>query len=111
MSRRYPWFVAIAALAVGCASALADVPPPPGSRERAAAEKIRKAGYTCPRVVKRQAASTGTPGFEQLTWGGSYPSLITCSNGKRFLVAEQPGWKQLRGKQPPPPPEPIVRPL
>lgn len=89
MSRRCTWFIPVAVLAIGFSSALADSPPSPRVRERAAAETIRKAGYACPRVVKLEGAPTNTPHYDEMTWGSGHPQLATCSNKQRFLVARR----------------------
>src|SRR4051794_8980590 len=107
MLRRCMWFISIAALAIWVSSAVADSPPPPGSREREAAETIRKGGYACPRVAKLEGAPTNTPHYDEMIWGSAHPQVATCTNKRRFFFAHRPK----RGAKQATPPNPMVRPL
>jgi hypothetical protein len=98
----------VAALTLA-APARADVPPPPGSQERAAAALIREHGHDCARVTRLSAAPRDAA--ESLARQGLNASTALCDNGKRFLVAvpfRRPGPPR---PDAPPPATPVVRPL
>jgi hypothetical protein len=104
-----PLAMALAGIALTLTAARADIPPPPGTRERFAAGLIRGAGYACANVDRFEESPAGSG-------ANSFPaeldvSVAVCSNGKRFVV----GTPRRRPGPPrpdaPPPPQPVVRPL
>jgi hypothetical protein len=88
--------------------AIADLLPPPGTEERLLAKTIQDAGYDCPEVASF-AVST-SPESDDMTWGGNRPSIVTCKNGKKFLVAQPPRRPLVDDSPPPKPPAVKVRP-
>jgi hypothetical protein len=72
-------------LCLSAPSADADIPPPPGLRERALAEQITKAGYNCPRVKEILTVQSTTA--SQFDKKGLVAVIAVCDNGSRFLVA------------------------
>jgi hypothetical protein len=72
-------------LCLSAPMAHADIPPPPGQRERALAEQITKAGHDCPSVREiLTVQSTTASDFDKR---GLVPVIVVCSNGSRYLVA------------------------
>lgn len=110
MSRTLLSLFALAGLA---APALADVPPPPGVREKAYAEQIVAAGYACAEPVTYKAL-TGKRARE-LEEKGLYAFRVACKGGKSYLVANPPRprpWVRPSGDVPVKPrPLPIVEPM
>jgi hypothetical protein len=105
------WSIVLAV--VGGASlvqpAHADIPPPPGSQERAAAELIRDHGHACTRVTRLAVAPKEDA--DTLADRGLSASTAVCDNGKRCVVAfpvRRPGPPQPNA---PPPATPVVKPL
>ncbi|MCW5746633.1 MAG: hypothetical protein KIT36_10590 [Alphaproteobacteria bacterium] len=101
--------IAIMAGLAWAVPAWADIPPPPGSRERAAAALISDQGHVCGRVTRLDAAPKADA--EALASRGLEGSTAYCDNGKRFLVAfpvRRPGPPQPNA---PPPALPLVKPL
>jgi hypothetical protein len=98
------------AFAMGIAlPAQADVPPAPGSQERAAAALIREHGHECASVTRLSAAPREEA--EALAGRGLDARTAACSNGKLFVVAfpvRRPGPPQSNA---PPPAAPVVKPL
>jgi hypothetical protein len=90
----------------------ADLLPPPGTEERLLAKTIQDAGYDCPEVASFAIATA--PGSDDMVWGGNRPSIVTCKNGKKFLVAQpprrRPGPPAPDNPPPPKPPAVTVRP-
>jgi hypothetical protein len=87
----------------------ADIPPPPGSQERAAAALIREHGHACVRVTRLAAAPKEEA--DALAGQGLDASTAFCENGTRFVVAfpvRRPGPPR---PDAPPPARPVVRPL
>ncbi|HKU95125.1 MAG TPA: hypothetical protein VJR58_07615 [Vineibacter sp.] len=109
MSRRLAAFVVASFSAIAVPGARADIPPPPGSQERAAAALIRDHGHDCPRVT-RLAVAPETEA-QALAKQGLDASIASCSTGKQFLVAvpfRRPGPPR---PDAPPPATPVVKPL
>lgn len=109
MPRWLASFVVASFSAVAVPGAHADVPPPPGSQERAAAALIRDHGHACPRVTRLAVAPDADT--QALAKQGLDASTATCSNGKQFLVAvpfRRPGPPR---PDAPPPATPVVKPL
>jgi len=102
-------FAVVSFSAIAVAGARADIPPPPGSQERAAAALIRDHGHACPRVTRLAAAPEADS--QALAKQGLDASTAVCSNGTQFLVAvpfRRPGPPR---PDAPPPATPVVRPL
>jgi hypothetical protein len=55
----------------------------PAYRERELAQIIREAGYECSQVESITNAPAPPPGWESLR-----PEIVTCQNGKRFVVTK-----------------------
>ncbi len=106
------WLVPLAVLTfpiMALPSAWADIPPPPGSQERAAAALIRDHGHACPNVTRLAAAPQADA--DALAKQGLDASTAVCDNGKRFVVAfpfRRPGPPR---PDAPPPATPVVKPL
>jgi hypothetical protein len=81
----------------------ADIPPPRDLVLRELADAIKKAGYECPGV--NNAVPAAAPLGDDMVWGDVRPQLVTCDNGKKFLVAQSP---RSRPWLPPPPPPPAI---
>jgi hypothetical protein len=97
------------AVAAVAGVAQADVPPPPGYQERAAAALIREHGHDCTRVTRLTAAPKEDAAA--LAGQGLDASTAYCDNGRRFVVAvpfRRPGPPR---PDAPPPAKPVVRPL
>lgn len=106
---RWPVPVAVASAMVAGAVARADIPPPPGSQERAAAALIRDHGHVCARVTRLSAAPADDA--EALAKRGLDASTAHCDSGKRYVVAfpvRRPGPPR---PDAPPPATPVVKPL
>jgi hypothetical protein len=85
MSRRGLSLVLGLSFAFLAQAAFADLLPPPGQRERALANQIGRAGFACPAVK-----ALGTPDdatSEQYRTKGLVASIVSCTNGSRYLVA------------------------
>jgi hypothetical protein len=102
-------------LAVACSitllapAARADIAPPPGTQERAAAALIREHGHACARVTRLSAAPREEA--DVLFRRGLDASTATCDTGKQYVVAfprRMPGPPR---PDAPPPATPVVRPL
>jgi hypothetical protein len=111
MSRRLLPMALVACLGgLGLAGpASGDIPPPPGSQERAAAALIRENGHDCARVSRLAAAPREDA--EALARQGLDASTAYCGNGRRFVVAvpfRRPGPPR---PDAPPPAKPVVKPL
>lgn len=109
MSRWLVSFAVVSFAVIVAPGARADIPPPPGSQERAAAALIRDHGHDCPRVTRLAVAPEADS--QALAKQGLDASTATCSNGKLFLVAvpfRRPGPPR---PDAPPPATPVVRPL
>ena|SRR5579864_419283 len=106
--------VAIAAMVSGLAAvapARGDIPPPPGEQERYLLSVIERADHPCGKVSSYTSANGGAA--DAYTNQGLDPFIVTCSNGKKYLVAvpqRRPGPPQLdpSGK-PIPYPDPDVK--
>lgn len=105
--------LSVLALAFAVDTASADIPPPPGARERAYAAQIIAAGHACAEPVTFKEL-TGKRAKE-LQEQGLYASRVTCKGGKSYLVANPPRarpWLRPSGDAPAKPrPEPIVEPM
>ena len=80
--------IAITALASGLiavAPARGDIPPAPGEQERYLLNVIERADHPCGKVGSYRAAS-GSDADTYISQGLD-PFIVTCSNGKTYLVA------------------------
>jgi hypothetical protein len=114
MSRKWlGGFAAVLAMA-GIGIARADVIPwsaPPEFLDRDYGNQIREAGYDCPQIKSVESRPLEDPAYKDMAWGEQNPLLFTCTNSKRFVVA-QPPKRPLHSEEPlPPPPAVRVRPL
>jgi hypothetical protein len=66
-------------------AAFADLLPPPGQRERALANQIGRAGFACPAVKALDTPDDATS--DQYGKKGLVASIVSCTNGSRYLVA------------------------
>jgi hypothetical protein len=106
--------VAIVALASGLiavAAARGDIPPLPGEQERYLLSVIERANHPCGKVSSYRETSGSDA--DAYTSQGLDPFIVTCSNGKTYLVAvpqRRPGPPLLdpSGK-PVPYPDPVVK--
>ena len=109
MSRGSMFLTVVSGLAMISLPALADVPPPPGSQERAAAGLIREHGHACASVTRLSPAPQEDA--EMLAGRGLDARTAVCDNGKQFVVAfpfRRPGPPR---PDAPPPATPVVKPL
>lgn len=109
MSRGWIVLALAGGIAVSALAARADVPPPPGSQERAAAALIREHGHACDSVVRLAAAPREDA--EAMAARGLNARMAACDNGRQFVVAfpaRRPGPPQPNA---PPPARPEVKPL
>ncbi len=101
--------IVVGGMAVTPLPVRADVPPPPGSQERAAAALIREHGHPCAGVTRLSPAPKEDA--DALAGRGLDARTAACDNGKRFLVAfpfRRPGPPR---PDAPPPATPVVKPL
>ncbi|MCK8783893.1 hypothetical protein M0638_05795 [Roseomonas sp. NAR14] len=87
----------------------ADVPPPPGYRERAIASLIVAAGHACPEVTGLGAADPQDAA--RLAAQGLDAALATCSGGARYVVGTPRRRYGAPDPNAPPLPAPQVWPL
>ena len=109
MSRRSVFLTIAIGVALVSLPAQADVPPPPGSQERAAAALIREHGHDCASVTRLSPAPREDA--DGLAGRGLDARTATCNNGKLFLVAfpfRRPGPPR---PDAPSPATPVVKPL
>jgi hypothetical protein len=85
-------------------AARADIPPPPGARERALAEMVRAAGHACPDPAEYDR-ETGAAEKEFLDTG-LIPYRVFCGDRKIWLVAT-PRIPRRAGAEP----KTVVRPM
>jgi hypothetical protein len=106
---RWLGLVTLASALAAALAARADVPPPPGSQERAAATLIRDHGHACARVIRLSAAPAAD--VEAFARQGLDASTALCDTGKHYVVAvpfRRPGPPR---PDAPPPATPVVKPL
>lgn len=101
--------LSVLALAFAVDAASADIPPPPGSRERAYAKQIRDAGFAC----AEPATFTFVEGerAKELDAKGLRGARVACKGGKSYLVANPPPWRNFREPPPADRPTPVIEPM
>jgi hypothetical protein len=89
--------------------ATADIKPSPEKRKSIFADMIKGAGHQCSSVTSFDWM-TGARA-EEYEKKGLTPATVTCSNGRRYVVATPPRARRNPPADAPPRPAPIIRPL